>query len=85
MAEPLILFIDELSLGLAPVLVLELFSGLEKLRGEGLTMLLVEQNVHMALAVSDYAYVIQEGRVVLQGPPEELARNQQVQASYLGI
>ena len=85
MAEPLILFIDELSLGLAPVLVLELFSSLEKLRGEGLTMLLVEQNVHMALAVSDYAYVVQEGRVVLQGPPEELARNQQVQASYLGI
>ena len=85
MAEPLVLFIDELSLGLAPVLVLELFSGLERLRGEGLTMLLVEQNVHMALAVSDYAYVIQEGRVVLQGPPEELARNQQVQASYLGI
>ncbi|HEX9676133.1 MAG TPA: ABC transporter ATP-binding protein [Anaerolineales bacterium] len=85
MAEPLILFIDELSLGLAPVLVLELFSSLERLRGEGLTMLLVEQSVHMALAVSDYAYVIQEGRVVLQGPPEELARNQQVQASYLGI
>jgi len=85
MAEPLVLFIDELSLGLAPVLVLELFSSLERLRGEGLTMLLVEQNVHMALAVSDYAYVIQEGRVVLQGPPEELARNQQVQASYLGI
>ena len=85
MAEPLILFIDELSLGLAPVLVLELFSSLERLRGEGLTMLLVEQSVHMALAVSDYAYVIQEGRVFLQGPPEELARNQQVQASYLGI
>ena len=85
MAEPLILFFDELSLGLAPVLVLELFAGLERLRGEGLTMLLVEQNVHMALAVSDYAYVIQEGRVVLQGPPEELARNEQVQASYLGI
>jgi len=85
MAEPRILLFDELSLGLAPVLVLDLFVSLEKLKGEGITMLLVEQNVHMALAVSDHAYVIQEGRVILHGPPEDLARDQQVQASYLGI
>ncbi len=85
MAEPRILMFDELSLGLAPVLVLDLFSTLQTLKGEGLTMLLVEQNVHMALAVSDYAYVISEGRVTLQGEPEELARNEMVQSSYLGI
>lgn len=85
MAEPRILMIDELSLGLAPVLVIDLFSTLEKLKGEGLTMLLVEQNVHMALAVSDYAYVLSEGKVTLRGEPEELAQNQQVQTSYLGI
>jgi branched-chain amino acid transport system ATP-binding protein len=85
MAEPEILMIDELSLGLAPMLVLSLFKALMRLRSEGLTMLLVEQNVQMALAVSDYAYVLAEGRIALQGPADEISRNSQVQKAYLGI
>jgi branched-chain amino acid transport system ATP-binding protein len=85
MAEPEILMIDELSLGLAPVLVLNLFETLLKLKAEGLTMLLVEQNVRLALAVSDYAFVLAEGMVSLEGPAEDLARNSEVQKAYLGI
>lgn len=85
MAEPEILMIDELSLGLAPFLVVELFGILRRLKGEGITMVLVEQNVQMALAVSDYAYVLAEGRVELEGPSRELARNDHVRAAYLGI
>ncbi len=85
MAEPEILMIDELSLGLAPFLVLELFEVLQRLKAEGLTMLLVEQNVQMALAISDYAYVLADGRVEMEGPSRELAKNEQVRAAYLGI
>lgn len=85
MAEPEILMFDELSLGLAPLLVISLFETLQQLKAEGLTMLLVEQNVHMALRVSDYAYVLADGKVGLQGPAEELARDPQVQKAYLGI
>ncbi|HFB52254.1 MAG TPA: ABC transporter ATP-binding protein, partial [Anaerolineae bacterium] len=68
MADPEVLMIDELSLGLAPFLVLDLFEILRRLRKEGLTMLLVEQNVQMALAVSDYAYVLADGKVEIEGP-----------------
>ena len=85
MAEPIILMMDELSLGLAPVLVLDLFETLNQLREIGLTMLLVEQNVQMALAVSDYAYVLAEGRVELEGTSRDLAQNEHVRAAYLGI
>jgi branched-chain amino acid transport system ATP-binding protein len=85
MAEPEILMFDELSLGLAPLLVLSLFELLERLRDEGLTMLLVEQNVQMALAVSEYGYVLAEGRVELEGPSRELARHEHVREAYLGI
>jgi len=79
------LMIDELSLGLAPFLVLDLFEILKQIKDEGLTMILVEQNVQMALAVSDYAYVLAEGRVELEGPSRELARNEHVRQAYLGI
>lgn len=85
MAEPIILMLDELSLGLAPVLVLALFETLNQLKGAGLTMLLVEQNVQMALAVSNYAYVLAEGRIELEGPSRDLARNEHVRQAYLGI
>ena len=85
MAEPIILMMDELSLGLAPVLVLGLFETLGQLREIGLTMLLVEQNVQMALAVSDYAYVLAEGRVELEGTSRDLAQNEHVREAYLGI
>jgi branched-chain amino acid transport system ATP-binding protein len=85
MAEPKVLMFDELSLGLAPVLVLDLFETLKQLKAEGLTMLLVEQNVHLALSISDYAYVLSEGRVTLEGDAEEVAADRSVQRAYLGI
>ena len=85
MAQPEVLFIDELSLGLAPFLVLDLFKILQRLKEAGLTMLLVEQNVQMALAISDYAYVLADGKVSLQGPSREVAANEQVREAYLGI
>jgi branched-chain amino acid transport system ATP-binding protein len=85
MAEPIVLMIDELSLGLAPVLVLDLFQTLRKLKDEGLTMLLVEQNVQMALAVSDYAYVLSHGKVELSGPSSELAQDEHIREAYLGL
>ncbi|WP_437303073.1 ABC transporter ATP-binding protein [Sorangium sp. So ce388] len=85
MAEPKVLMLDELSLGLAPRLVLDLFESLRRLKAEGLTMLLVEQNVAMAMAVSDYAYVLAEGRVHLEGEASELARKEEVRRAYLGV
>jgi branched-chain amino acid transport system ATP-binding protein len=85
MAEPEILMFDELSLGLAPLLVLNLFGILRRLRSEGLTMLLVEQNIQLALAISDYAYVLADGRVELEGPSREVAQNEHVRRAYLGI
>ena len=85
MAEPRVLMIDELSLGLAPVLVLDLFQTLRKLKKSGLTMMLVEQNVQMALAVSDYGYVLAHGKVDLEGPSSELSENEHVQSAYLGL
>ena len=85
MGEPLILMIDELSLGLAPVLVLGLFETLLQLKAEGLTMLLVEQNVRLALAVSDYAYVLAEGRIAIEGPARTVAENEEVKRAYLGM
>jgi branched-chain amino acid transport system ATP-binding protein len=85
MAEPIILMMDELSLGLAPVLVLDLFESLSRLKEAGITMLLVEQNVQMALAVSNYGYVLSHGKVDLEGPARELINNEHVRAAYLGI
>ena len=85
MAEPEILMLDELSLGLSPLLALTLFEGLTRLKKTGLTMLLVEQNVTMALAVSDYGYVLGHGKVWLEGEARELAKNDEVRRTYLGI
>ena len=85
MSEPAILIIDEMSLGLAPVLVYQLFVTLTQLKEAGLTILLVEQNVHLALAVSDYAYVIAEGRIFTEGPPTALEANPEIRRAYLGL
>jgi branched-chain amino acid transport system ATP-binding protein len=85
MADPRILMIDELSLGLAPVLTLQLFQSLKELRKQGLTILLVEQNVQMALAVADFGYVFAEGRVEMHGPARELMNNEHIRAAYLGL
>lgn len=85
MSGPAILIIDELSLGLAPVVVYQLFQTLKKLKEGGLTILLVEQNVHLALAVSDYAYVIAEGRLFTEGAPQKLAAMPEIRKAYLGL
>lgn len=85
MAEPEVLMIDELSLGLSPILSLSLFETMRRLREEGLTILLVEQNVHMALAISDYAYVLNEGRIWMEGPAREVAAREEIRQAYLGM
>jgi branched-chain amino acid transport system ATP-binding protein len=85
MSDPDILIIDELSLGLAPVVVHQLFMTLKRLKEGGLTILLVEQNVHLALAVSDYAYVIAEGRLFTEGLPATLAAMPEIRKAYLGL
>lgn len=85
MAEPALLMIDELSLGLSPVLTFSLFRALRLLGNQGYTILLVEQNVHLALKVSDYAYILNEGKVELSGPPTEIQGNDKVRAAYLGM
>ena len=85
MSNPTVLLVDEMSLGLAPVLALDLFHALRTLRKEGLTILLVEQNVQMALQVSDYAYVLSEGRTALHGLAREVAADEGVRKAYLGL
>lgn len=85
MADPTILFIDELSLGLAPVLVLALFDSLKQLRELGLTILLVEQNIQLALAISDYGYVIVEGKIELEGEARKLIKDKHIREAYLGL
>lgn len=85
MADPTVLMVDELSLGLAPLLTLQLFESLRQLRQEGITILLVEQNVQMALAISDYGYVLAEGKVEMQGPAKDLIKNERVRSAYLGL
>ncbi len=85
MADPVVLMVDELSLGLAPVLTLNLFQSMRQLRETGITVLLVEQNVQMALAISDYGYVLAEGKVEMEGPARQLASNEHIRATYLGL
>ena len=85
MSDPDLLIIDELSLGLAPLVVQQIFSTLKTLKDDGLTILLVEQNVHLAFALSDYAYVIAEGRVFTEGVPAELESQPEIRKAYLGL
>jgi len=85
MSEPVVLMVDEMSLGLAPVLALDLFQSLRRLRKEGYTILLVEQNVRMALKVSDYAYVLTKGKIDLHGAARTVENNEEVRRAYLGI
>ena len=85
MCDPALVVIDELSLGLAPLVVHELFAKLQELKDEGLTILLVEQNVHLAFSLSDYAYVIAEGRLFTEGPPARLESQPEIRRAYLGL
>jgi branched-chain amino acid transport system ATP-binding protein len=82
--RPRILLLDEPSMGLAPLAVKQTFALLEEIRRDGTTLMLVEQNARMALAFSDDAYVLERGRIVLQGPARDLAADARVQAAYLG-
>ncbi|MBV8534431.1 MAG: ABC transporter ATP-binding protein [Alphaproteobacteria bacterium] len=85
MSDPQLLMLDEPSLGLAPALVESLYDTLWTLHREGLTLLLAEQSVALALDIADYAYVLQVGRTVLDGPARELEANAEVRRIYLGI
>ncbi|MDB5823618.1 MAG: Amino acid/amide transporter ATP-binding protein 2, family [Herminiimonas sp.] len=84
MARPRLLMLDEPSLGLAPIIVQQLFAVIRDIRTRGTTILLVEQNAHMALSVADRGYVLETGRLITQGLPQELLNNAEVQAAYLG-
>ncbi|WP_425476424.1 ABC transporter ATP-binding protein [Bradyrhizobium prioriisuperbiae] len=84
MADPKLLLLDEPSMGLAPLFVEEIFAIIRALKAEGRTILLVEQNAQAALEVSDHAYVLETGRIKLQGPAADIANNPEVIAAYLG-
>jgi branched-chain amino acid transport system ATP-binding protein len=85
MSDPEVLIIDELSLGLAPIVVQQLAGTLKALKESGMTILLVEQNVHLALALSDYAYVIAEGRPFTEGASAKVAEKPEIRQAYLGL
>lgn len=84
MAKPRLLLLDEPSLGLAPIIVQQLFAVIRKIRALGMTILLVEQNAHMALSVADRGYVLETGRIIVEGSPKDLLNNEEVRAAYLG-
>ncbi len=85
MSSPDLLLVDEPSLGLAPNLTQDVFQALLKLRDQGVTILLVEQNVNTTLHITDRAYVIEKGQIIMEGPSNKLLNNEHVQAAYLGI
>ena len=84
MAKPKLLLLDEPSLGLAPLIVQNLFGAIRDIRARGTTILLVEQNANMALSVADRGYVLETGTLILQGRPQELLDNEDVRSAYLG-
>lgn len=84
MSRPKLLLLDEPSMGLAPLLVREIFSIIQDINAQGTTVLLVEQNARMALSIADRAYVLETGKVVMSGTGKELSESQDVQKAYLG-
>ncbi|NJK80896.1 MAG: ABC transporter ATP-binding protein [Chloroflexaceae bacterium] len=85
MTRPSVLLLDEPSMGLAPVLVEQIFDIVKEINAQGTTVLLVEQNAHMALAIAHRGYVIQTGQIVLEDDARALSKNEMVQKAYLGI
>jgi branched-chain amino acid transport system ATP-binding protein len=85
MSGPQLLLVDEPSLGLAPHLAQDVFRALLELKARGVTILLVEQNVNSTLEITDRAYVLEHGRIVMEGPSKELKSNEHVRTAYLGI
>ena len=84
MSKPKVLMLDEPSLGLAPVVVNEVFRNIQRIKEAGITVILVEQNAKKSLSIADYAYVIENGRVVMSGTGKEMLENPEVAAAYLG-
>ncbi len=84
MGKPKVLMLDEPSLGLAPVIVTDVFENIVRIRNEGITVVLVEQNAKKSLGICDYGYVIENGRKVLEGKGAELLSNEKVKSAYLG-
>jgi branched-chain amino acid transport system ATP-binding protein len=84
MARPKVMLLDEPSMGLAPVIVQEVFRTIRRLKAEGMTMLLVEQFARAALEVADHAYVMEQGRIAVEGTPADLGRDERVLSAYLG-
>ncbi|HLV45026.1 MAG TPA: branched-chain amino acid ABC transporter ATP-binding protein, partial [Aggregatilineales bacterium] len=85
MSGPRLLLVDEPSLGLAPNLTLSVFGALETLRQSGMTILLVEQNVNTTLKITDRAYVLEQGRIVMEGDSATLLRHEHIKSAYLGV
>jgi branched-chain amino acid transport system ATP-binding protein len=85
MACPRLLLLDEPSLGLSPLVVREMFSAIERVNAEGTAVLLVEQNVSLALRVADRAYVLEQGRMVAEGAPDDLMKRDEIRRAYLGV
>ena len=85
MSNPRLLMLDEPSLGLAPLLVEHIFDTVQGIRRTGVGILIVEQNIFESLQLSDRAYVLENGEIVLQGTGEELLKNESVKSAYLGI
>ena len=84
MSKPKLMMLDEPSMGLAPILVDQIFDIIQELHESGVTILLVEQNAQMALSVADRAYVLETGRIAMSGDASELLQNDDVQKAYLG-
>ena len=84
MSRPRVLLLDEPSLGLAPLLVEQIFRVIQEINQQGVTVLLVEQNAHMSLQIAQYAYVMETGNIVLEGPASDVRGNDQVRKAYLG-
>lgn len=85
MARPRLLLVDEMSLGLAPIIVDQLMENLIAIRDQGVTILLVEQDIHLALAAADRAYVLETGRIVREGPARDLIEDPELKRAYLGV
>ena len=85
MSKPTLCIFDEPSYGLAPLLVKEMFKVIQGLREQGITILLIEQNVHQSLEIADRAYVLENGRISLQGDSDELLQSDYVRKAYLGL
>ncbi len=84
MSKPKLLMMDEPSLGLAPLIVAEVFKDIEKIRGEGVTIFLIEQNANVALKVADHAFLLETGNIVMEGSGEEFLNDPRVKQAYLG-